>query len=38
MKSERLKKFENELNDLEQWLNLGLVPKKDLDKHKTEII
>jgi hypothetical protein len=37
MKSERLKKFESELTDLEQWLNLGLVPKKELEKHKQEI-
>ncbi|MBI3211186.1 MAG: hypothetical protein HYZ47_00655 [Simkania negevensis] len=37
MKSERLKKLETELQDLEQWLNLGLVPKKDLIKHKGEI-
>lgn len=37
IKSERLKKLENELADLEQWLRLGLVPKKDLDKHKEEI-
>ncbi len=37
MKSERLKKFENELRDLEKWLNLGLVPNKDIDKHKLEI-
>lgn len=37
MKSERLKKFESELVDLEQWLNLGLVPKKELEKHKQEI-
>ena len=37
MKSERLKKLESELADLEQWLNLGLVPKKELDKHKNEI-
>ncbi len=36
-KSERLKKLEVELNDLEQWLKLGLVPKRDLDKHKEEI-
>lgn len=36
-KSERLKKLETELNDLEQWLKLGLVPKKDLSKHKEEI-
>lgn len=37
MKSERLKKFENELQDLEQWLKLDLVPRKDLDKHRDEI-
>lgn len=38
IKSERLKKLESELNDLEQWLKLGLVPKKDIDKHKDEIL
>lgn len=37
IKSERLKKLEGELSDLEQWLKLGLVPKKDLEKHKEEI-
>jgi hypothetical protein len=37
IKSERLKKLESELRDLEQWLKLGLVPKKDLEKHKEEI-
>lgn len=37
IKSERLKKLETELNDLEQWLKLSLVPKKDVDKHKEEI-
>jgi hypothetical protein len=37
MKSERLKKLETELVDLEQWMNLGLVPKKDAEKHKEEI-
>lgn len=37
MKSERLKKLETELQDLEQWLNLGLVPKKDIEKHKEEM-
>ncbi|MEI8365630.1 MAG: hypothetical protein WCF65_04345 [Parachlamydiaceae bacterium] len=37
VKSERLKKFEVELNDLEQWLKMGLVPKKDIEKHKEEI-
>jgi hypothetical protein len=36
-KSERLKKLESELNDLEQWLKLGLVPKRDIIKHKEEI-
>lgn len=38
IKSERLKKLESELADLEQWLKLGLVPKKDLEKHKEEMI
>ena len=37
VKSERLKKLEAELGDLEQWLKLGLVPKKDIQKHKDEI-
>lgn len=37
MKSERLKKLEAELRDLEQWLKLGLVPKKDISKHEAEI-
>jgi len=37
VKSERLKKLESELGDLEQWLKLGLVPKKDIVKHKEEI-
>lgn len=37
LKSERLKKLEIELKDLEQWLNLGLVPKKDIQKHEIEI-
>ncbi|MBS0655146.1 MAG: hypothetical protein JSR46_05170 [Verrucomicrobia bacterium] len=37
IKSERLRKLEAELNDLKQWLQLGLVPKKDLEKHKEEI-
>lgn len=37
IKSERLKKLETELQDLQQWLKLGLVPKKDLEKHKEEI-
>jgi hypothetical protein len=36
-KSERLKKLETELHDLEQWLKLGLVPKRDIVKHKEEI-
>ncbi len=37
MKSERLKKLEAELNDLEQWMKLGLVPKKEIERHKEEI-
>lgn len=37
IKSERLRKFEAELKDLEQWLQLGLVPKKDLERHHEEI-
>ena len=37
MKSERLKKLETECDDLEQWMSLGLVPKKDLEKHREEI-
>ncbi len=37
MKSERLKKLETELHDLEQWMKLGLVPKKELVRHKEEI-
>jgi hypothetical protein len=37
IKSERLKKFEQELSDLEQWLKLGLVPKNDIDRHTEEI-
>lgn len=36
-KSDRLKKLENEMRDLEEWLKLGLVPKKDVEKHKLEI-
>ncbi|MDN3506335.1 MAG: hypothetical protein P0S96_03800 [Simkaniaceae bacterium] len=37
LKSERLKKLENELADLQHWLKLGLVPKKDVKKHEEEI-
>lgn len=37
MKSERLKKLEAELNDLEQWLKLGLVPKKEIERHREEM-
>jgi len=37
MKSERLKKLELEFQDLDEWLKLGLVPKKDIEKHKKEI-
>ncbi|MBN2479587.1 MAG: hypothetical protein JXA94_05105 [Parachlamydiales bacterium] len=38
LKSERLRKLESELSDLEKWLTLGLVPKKDIEKHKEEIV
>lgn len=38
LKSERLKKLETELLDLQKWLDLGLVPKKDLEKHNEEIV
>lgn len=37
IKSERLRKLESEMRDLEQWLQLGLVPKKDLERHQEEI-
>lgn len=37
IKSERLRKLETELQDLDQWLKLGLVPKKDIEKHKSEM-
>ncbi len=37
IKSERLKKLETELLDLDQWLKLGLVPKKDIIKHREEM-
>ena len=37
IKSERLRKLEAELHDLEQWLQLGLVPKKDMERHQEEI-
>jgi hypothetical protein len=37
IKSERLKKLESELQDLEHWLKLGLVPKKDMEKHREEM-
>jgi hypothetical protein len=37
IKSERLKKLESEFHDLEQWLKLSLVPKKDMEKHKEEM-
>ncbi len=38
LKSEKLKRYEIELNDLEQWLKMGLVPKSDMEKHKSEIV
>lgn len=37
IKSERLKKLEQELADLEQWLKHGLVPKRELKRHTEEI-
>jgi hypothetical protein len=37
IKSERLKKLEADLQDLERWLDLSLVPNKDIPKHKEEI-
>lgn len=37
MKSDRLKKLESELSDLEQWMKLGLVPKKEVERHSEEI-
>lgn len=37
IKSERLKKLEQELFDLEQWMKLGLVPKNDISRHEEEI-
>lgn len=37
IKSERLRKLEAEYNDLQHWLQLGLVPKKDIEKHKEEM-
>jgi hypothetical protein len=37
LKSERLKKMETEQEDLKQWMDLGLVPKKDIEKHKEEM-
>lgn len=38
LKSKKLKKLETELQDLEQWFKLGLVPKKDIEKHKEEMV
>ncbi len=38
VKSDRLKKLESELRDLEEWKRLGLVPKKDQKKHEEEIL
>lgn len=35
-KSERLRKLEEERDNLEQWLKLGLVPKKELSKYLQE--
>lgn len=36
-KSERLRKLEVELEDLQRWLKLGLVPRKDMSRHLEEI-
>jgi len=36
-KSDRLRKLETEYNDLKQWLDLKLVPKKDLALHEAEL-
>lgn len=38
MKSDRLKKLELELLDLEKWMKLGLVPKKEQVRHEQEIV
>lgn len=38
MKSERLKKLESEVKDLEQWMALGLVPKKEISRYEEEIV
>ncbi len=38
LKSDRLRKLDAELSDLKQWMQLGLVPKKDIKKYKDEII
>ncbi len=37
IKSERLKKLEKELEDLEKWLKLGLVPPIEEKKHRLEM-
>lgn len=37
IKTDRLRKLESELEDLNKWLTLGMVPKKDIEKHKEEI-
>lgn len=37
LKTDRLRKLETELEDLNKWLTLGMVPKKDIEKHKEEI-
>lgn len=36
-KSDRLRKLETEHSDLKQWLDLKLVPKKDLPLHEAEL-
>lgn len=37
MKSEKLRKLEAELADLNQWMNLGLVPKREIEKYTEDI-
>jgi hypothetical protein len=37
VKSDKLKKLEAEFKDLERWMELGLVPKKDQPRHLEEM-
>lgn len=36
-RSDKLKRLEADLRDLEQWLKLSHVPKRDIPKHEAEI-